>query len=711
MHKIQTVCCLIFCLMLSVVAMSQRIISGKIHDKNHQPLPGVYIITKENKALGTVSDAQGNYVLTLPESSQKCTLQASLMGYNPEEFIVSTNEKQKKDFLLIEKEVDLDIIVVTGTRTPKLLKNSPIVTKVITSSDLKKVDATNIGELLQSELPGIEFSYSMNQQVSINMQGFGGNAVLFLIDGERIAGESMDNVDYTRLNLDNVERIEIIKGAASTLYGSSAVGGVVNIITKTKDEPWAANVNAKLGAHGEERYGGTVSFNAGKFNSMTNIQHAKEDGYKVKNPGAYDGVLGNKTWNFKERLQYTINNKMKLVGRAGYFFRERDAQVAIKDRYRGFTGGIKGNYEINDKNNLELAYAFDQYDKSDYYVLTKYDIRDYSNVQNNVRGLYNHRFNDDYLLTIGGDYMHDYLSSYQFTNNGSYSQSVADVFAQIDLKPIDKLNIITGLRYDYFSENNEQNLSTSLALMYKVGNCALRASYAKGFRAPSLKEMYMNFDMASVFMIYGNPDLKSETSHNFTLSTEYTNKNYNLSVIGYYNAVNDRITTAWSQALKGQIYTNIDDITICGIDANASVKLSNGFGAKISYIYAYENIKKGQPQVAKTRPHSATARIEYGKSWKNYGFNLMLSGRFLSAVSADEYTSVTSYDQTERVHYPAYTMWKLCLLQNIWKGIDFTMTVDNLFNYVPSYYYGSSPYTTGTTFSAGISIDIDKLFK
>ena len=77
----------------------------------------------------------------------------------------------------------------------------------------------------------------MNQETSLNMNGFGGNAVLFLVDGERLAGETMDNVDYSRLNLDNVGRIEIVKGAASALYGANAVAGVINIISRENSEP------------------------------------------------------------------------------------------------------------------------------------------------------------------------------------------------------------------------------------------------------------------------------------------------------------------------------------------------------------------------------------------------------------------------------------------------------------------------------------------
>lgn len=109
------------------------------------------------------------------------------------------------------------------------------------------------------------------------MQGFGGNAVLFLVDGERLAGETLDNIDYNRLNMSNVERIEIVKGAASSLYGSNAVGGVVNIISKMPAEPWTVNLNGRYGAYNEQRYGGTIGFNVGKFNSVTNVQHTQVD--------------------------------------------------------------------------------------------------------------------------------------------------------------------------------------------------------------------------------------------------------------------------------------------------------------------------------------------------------------------------------------------------------------------------------------------------
>lgn len=697
-------------------ATAQRRISGIVTDMNNEPLPGATVVVKELSTLGAVANVDGHYELRLPDNKDY-TLMASFVGYIDVSKKVSDKQEDVLNFQLTENSITLDQVVVTGTRTPKLLKDVPIVTRVISDLDIKRMDATNISDLLQTELPGIEFSYSMNQQTSLNMSGFGGNSVLFLVDGERLAGETLDNVDYSRLNMDNVQRIEIVKGAASSLYGSNAVGGVVNIISRESQEPWSVNVNGRYGAHNEQRYGGSVGFNAGRFNSMTNVQYTSIDAIDLSNGtdneevGDYSMIYGNSTLNIKERLIYTPIDNLKFTARTGYFFRERNSSESQKERYRSFTGGLKGNYNITDKDDLEVAYSFDQYDKSDYLVFGDLDVRDYSNVQHILRALYNHTFADKHILTVGGDYMRDYLMSYQFTDGGSYIQHTADAFAQFDWNPHKKFNLIAGLRFDYFSEAKLSHLSPKLGLMYKLGNCSLRGSYAGGFRAPTLKEMYMNFYMGNIFMIYGNPDLKPESSHNLSLSAECMKGNHNLTVTGFYNIVDNRITTAWNQALGGQVYTNMSRLQVMGVDANASGKYRCGISWRLSYAYTYEHIKKGEPMLSATRPHTATARIAYDKDWNNYGLSVALTGRYLSKLTTDVYTEMTSYEQTEKQTYPGYTIWKLSFAQRVRNGINITLVVDNLFNYRPDYYYSNSPSTTGTTFSVGLSLDIEQMSK
>lgn len=698
----------LFCFLGIYVAVSaQSVISGTVYDENNEPLIGANILLQKKHRIVATTDDFGKYKLTLPDD--ETTIIVSYVGYIPQTFALKKQGEITKDFYLKEVKQELNEIVVTGTRTPKSLKDVPIVTRVITADEIKKVDATHIGEILASELPGVEFTYAMNQQLTLNFQGFGGNSMLFLVDGERIAGETLNNIDYSRLSLDNVERIEIVKGAASSLYGSNAVGGVVNIISRASTKLWSLSLNSRFGAYNSQRYGAVASFNAGKFNNSFTLQHNNTNTINLKKAGDFTRILGEKTWNFKDRLIFKPTKKMKLTGRVGYFFRESDNVGVKKARYRGFNGGLKGNYDFNKSNNLEVAYSFDQYDKSTFNSLNKYDIRGYSNVQNSVNSYFNHTFDGQHILTVGADYMRDYLMSYQFKNGGNHSQYTADVFAQFDWRVNKNFSIISGLRYDYYSNAKKQNLSPKVGMMYKMNRFSFRGSYAGGFRAPTLKEMYMHFNMANIFMIYGNPNLNPEYSHNFSLSTEYTKGHFNITVIGTHNFVNNRITTAWDEARKGMLYMNMEDLQITGLETNASVKYPNGFSARVSYAYIYEHIKKGTRLFTQTRPHTATTQINYDKKWKKYALSLSLQGRFLSGITLDEYSSATN--GVNQNTYPGYMMWRLNVSQRFFEGANVNVAVDNLLNYVPDYYYNNSPSTPGTTFSVGLLIDVDKFLK
>lgn len=628
-------------------------------------------------------------------------------------------ENESDDCVTWNKDpLGLETVVVTATRTPKPLLDIPVVTRVITADDIQKADATNIKDMLQQEIPGLEFTYSMGQQV-LNMGGYDGNNILFLVDGERMAGESMDNVDFSRLNLSCIERIEIVKGATSTLYGSSAMGGVVNIITKRPSDKWAANVNSRYeGATKEWRHGASADFNIGRINSLTTFQMTDAKALDLGENSSLP-TYGGKSYNVKERLTWKLSDALKLTGRIGYFFRERESGTVSHERYRDVSDGLKLNWKINVQQDLEVAYSFDQYDKSDLNMLTDKDIRDYSNRQNICRALYNlHMPSWKSQFTAGADYMNDYMMTYQFSEDNNHrSQNSCDIFAQWDYTPSDHWDIIGGLRYDYFSAAKKGRPTWKLAAMYKTGKHQIRVSYASGFRAPSLKELYMDFFMGGIFMIYGNTDLKCETNHNFSLSwtnhgSVSDNLKYCLTATGYYNFFNNYITTATVQrdGKTAQMYTNIANQQIAGVDASVQLHHQNGIGAKVSYAFTKNIVKKGQPDLTAARPHSLTWRIDYDRQFtEKYGLYVALSGRFLSAVDVTEYAS-TELDEMTKTHYDGYSIWKLSLSQRILKGININCAVDNLFNYKPDNYYANSPVTLGTTLTVGVSIDLQKLF-
>ena len=707
--KLFIAACLSFAAAVSLQAQIR--ISGSVLDESGAAVPGAGVTVEGMKNAGAVTALDGSYSFELPQTGQKqLTLLATAIGYETQRRRIREPEgSYVENFTLAESQELLETVVVTATRTPKLLKDVPIITRVISAEEIERADVVHIGELLETELPGLEFSYSMNQQVSLNMQGFGGNSVLFLVDGERLAGETLDNIDYNRLNLDNVARVEIVKGAASSLYGSNAVGGVVNIITKEPSEPWSVNVNTRYSTLGEKVGSLSAGFRAGKLSGLTNAQYVQSDSIPLKNDGDYSKIYGSWNYNIKQQLIYKPTDNLKFTGKAGYYFRQRDASEDVKDNYRDFSGSLKAEYDFGESDNLTLSYTFDQYDKSDFLVANRRDVREYSNVQHNVRALWSHSFGENDNIVFGGDFMRDYLLSYQF-EDGAKTQYTGDLFGQLDWNPTERLNFVSGLRFDYFSDRGLFHASPKLGAMYKIGNCSLRGSYAGGFRAPTLKEMYMSFNMANIFMIYGNPDLEPEESHNFSLSAEYMSRRYNLTVTGYYNLVDNRITTAWSEALKGQLYTNMAPLQVAGVDLNFSAAYDFGLKYRISYTYTHERIEKGQPMTSSTRPHSATVKIEYGKDWRVYGFDVALTGRLMSAVTSDVYTSLTDYTQTERQTYPGYTMWKLSIAQRIWHGIRLNAVIDNLFNYIPDYYYNNTPATIGTTLSLGLSLDLQEIF-
>ena len=652
----------------------------------------------------------------------------------------------------IRDSIELEPVVVTATHSPKALKDAPVVTRLITLHDIKITDATNIQEMLTQEIPGLEFGFAMAQETSLNMSGFGGNAVLFLVDGERLAGETMDNTDYNRLNLDNVGRIEIVKGASSALYGSNAVGGVINIISRENLEPWTANVNSRYNTFGHEwRNGASFSFNTEKWNSQTSFQHTTID--PIDLPKAHtseeiaielmkkaqglpydESVLnddsnlsrlyGQKTYNIKERLIWRATDHLTLTGRGGYFFRtsERDT---YNYHFNGYSAGLKGRYAWEYGRHLELSYAFDEYDKANFLPDgTRTHDHDYSNQQHVVHALYNHPFGKNSLI-LGADYMHDYLTTYQFIDNASHSQDNIDGYAQFDWNITDQLNVVGSVRYDYFSASSQKAFTGRLAVVYKFLRPAgskrpeverpwmtFRANYASGFRAPTLKEMYMYFDMGNMgYMIVGNPDLKPEKSNNFNLAIERTNRirnsgfldgRYNFTLMGYCNIFDKRITTIAGPEYNGMesaLYWNEDGVTVWGIDASLGHIWDCGLSLKLNYSWMKETGNVYYSDFYQPRSHSLTWRIGYEHRFSRYyALDAALSGRNQGKPQSGR----TDVDQ-------GYTIWKLMLQHHLWRGIRINTAIDNLFNYKPKSYYYCSPLTTGTSFSIGLSVDLDKM--
>ena len=684
--------------------------NGRVVDETGSPLIGATIKASNDRI--TTTNTDGDFSISVEGTTAK--LQISYIGFLTETFILKSNTG-KHELRMTPDIGALEEVVVTATRTPKALKDVPVVTRLITADDIRKSDATNIQDLLTEELPGLEFTYAMSQETSLNMNGFGGKSVLFLVDGERLAGETMDNIDFNRLNLDNVGQVEVVKGASSALYGANAVGGVVNLITRESKEPWRINLNSRYRSLGNEwRSGADLNFHSGKWTSNTNFQYNTSE--TVKLTDAFDtesnlqNLYGGRTFNVKERLSFQPSDALRLTARGGYFNRT-STRINYDDHYIDYTAGLRGVWNMGVGRTLELSYSYDQYDKQRYVNDQRTHDHDYSNRQHIAHALYTQFFGNN-ALTAGADYMNDYLLTYQFVSGETHSQSSVDAFVQFDYNPLSWLNIVASVREDYFSESKNNSVTARLATMFKFNRFSVRANYAGGFRAPTLKEMYMNFDMAGIQMIYGNPKLKPEKSHNFNLALEHNGQirnsifagSYSTNAMGYFNWYNSRITTTDypGDALNepGAIYCNEDGVKVAGLDISARYRLQMGLGMMLNYNYLHTMGRTVDSQFSNPRPHSMTWRVDYERRLcSTYKFYAGISGRYLSKPESE-------YDTDN-----AYSVWKFTLQQEVWRGIHINFIIDNLLDYRPKVYYWNSLPTIGRTWSVGVSLDIDTMFR
>ncbi len=174
-----------------------------------------------------------------------------------------------------------------GHRSEKTLKNVPVLTQVISAQQMLNLGITNVTEALQNMVPGLDVNH-FGTRTSITLQGMDAKYVLFLVDGERIAGEVNGDIDYSMLNMENIDRIEVIKGASSSLYGSNAIGGVINIITKRITESFDGKFYSRYSKYNELISGGGISLKKGIIGSRTSLNYSRTDGYDITPESPHD---------------------------------------------------------------------------------------------------------------------------------------------------------------------------------------------------------------------------------------------------------------------------------------------------------------------------------------------------------------------------------------------------------------------------------------
>ncbi|MBS9461898.1 TonB-dependent receptor [Flagellimonas sp. 389] len=405
--------------------------------------------------------------------------------------------KEEKDSILTE---NLDEVVVTATRTIRQLSSLPLPVTLIGKEQLQQTGVTRLDQIL-NEQTGIIMTpdATIGGGEGVQIQGIASDYVLILIDGVPVVGRSSGNLDLSRFAIGNIKQIEIVKGPSSSLFGSEALGGVINIIT---EKPTSENIS------------GQVSHRAATFNDQnTNLslnQRFDKIGYSVfadrlstdgfdlapSDEGQTVNPFYNYTFNGRFFADITENLDVFVSGR--YFFQEFDVQPSTSEE-KDANVLLRINHDASKKTNLQYEFYYTNY-TTDEQVIDPIDdqlliANDFDQKLFRPEIRFNHSFNPNNTLTIGAGYNFENLNRSLFSETITFNSQY--VFAQYDFKPLEKLNIIAGARFDNHSEYNSQ-LSPKISAKYDVtSNFSIKGSVGSGFKAPDFRQLYLDFTNAA----------------------------------------------------------------------------------------------------------------------------------------------------------------------------------------------------------------------
>lgn len=666
--------------------VAQNSIAGKIQGENNEALTGANIVIK-NTTVGTASDAEGNYSISGLKNGEYI-IRVSFFGYGTiEQPIILTGQKITLDFEMVETAIDLDAVVVTGTRTEKSLKNTPVLTQTISFQELENKDVNNITQALEFVVPGIEFS-SQAQGKSISLQGIDPQYMLFLVDGERMAGETYGDVDYSRINIADIERIEVVKGASSTLYGSNALGGVINIITKTPTQKFGLSASSRFSNYNTQNYRFSAGSKLGKVTSQVSVVYDKTDGYDLLEGDSYRTQEREDAVVVSEHLKYSPTENFLLEANASFMNKNRDnTSVSLYDRRnKDFTYGAKATYFVGTASNISLSWNSDNYELLDK-VTPDELVSSYNNLYNNARLLGNFNLAKWNYLTVGAEYLSENLTA---PRNSIEDQTNTEyvVFAQEDIQITPDLNLISGFRANHNSQY-DWHFTPQVSAMYKIWHFALRGNYSMGYKTPTLKEKYMTFQIPApgppMFLV-GVENLEPETSNYANLSLEYTRKGVSFSVSTYRNTISNMISenletyTVKPGGIIEYAYQNYEEVLLKGVDILLKTKIvknllfsgTTTFSKKINLITdeEFENV----------RNFSGKYNLDYNMNSTNYGLNVNLQSNFYGAKSVNLMDETTH--QVSKIELESFSVWKLTSTHTFKSNYFVKVGVDNIFDFI-----------------------------
>lgn len=545
----------------------------------HIPFVNIYL---EGTNYGTTTDVTGHFMLIdLPTGKYKIVAQS--LGYKKQvkEIELAEGTTVEVNFELEEEYMSLNEIVVTGTKTFKRRTESPIIVNVLDAKVINQIQATTLSEGLCFQ-PGlrVETDCQTCNYTQLRMNGLGGSYSQILINSRPVFSPLTGLYGLEQIPSSMIDRIEVVRGGGSALYGSSAIGGTVNVITKiptTNNYEFSVNQSIINGTALDNQLNGIVNVLTQKRNAGVSFFASRRDREVYDhNDDNFSELpeLKNNSFGITSFFKPTHNQKIELSVSSLYEYRyggeiiDRAAHEAEQSEERLHNVLMASvDYQIdfkNDKTNL-IVYGAGQDTKRKHYtgvipeeqedIVEHFFNPPYGNTTNNTYQFgtqMNHRLESFLggvnLLTIGGEYLYDKVDDKIEAYNYILDQETKNfgMFVQSDWELFNDFTLLSGVRFDKHNMVDNIVVNPRFSLLYKLDQTwQFRTSWATGFRAPQAfdADMHIAFSGGGISRIVLSPDLESELSNSFTASINYDKPTqkyiYGFTVEGFYTNLKD----------------------------------------------------------------------------------------------------------------------------------------------------------------------------
>jgi TonB-dependent siderophore receptor len=523
-----------------------------------------------------------------------------------------------------EDVVELEKTVVTATKGERPVDLVPASVTVITRKEIEKMPVQGgVDDLLQ-DLAGVYVRNTSGFNAdgasnSVYMRGMGGMAkqcrVLVLKDGVPLNDVHGGYVEFNEIAIDDVERIEVVRGSASSLYGSQAMGGVINIITRKPEKEFITEIKSGYGTFNTWQAGIRNSATIKQFSYLISGRRLKSDGYpetpEEDRTTLNSADCGIQRDNLSAKVRYEFDPGCSLELSGSHHDNERTGKYNLIEDFRLYEDDIDRldlhfDKQWKEANLQATIYGSDLYSGYDHARSRYYDVVDYDSETNgnDVGGSFQIGFGlgQQQFLTVGGDYRkaeldkaYTYETTYRIRNNGG-EQDIYSVFAQDEVFLFDERLILNlGARYDWWESHDGYGLDTNVSattINYEdrsdsalnpkfAARCrladwiSLRGSVGTAFRAPTLPNLYQGDYAYGTTTYKGNPDLKPEKSVSYELGADLNVRDvFTFSASVYQTNMEDSINLITTDATNHiKQYTNIGEVEIKGLELEAQYKI------------------------------------------------------------------------------------------------------------------------------------------